>query len=379
MKLLPCFRAAFLFLLFLVPAGMSGQITINRADMETVLLNSKRMNYTFNYNINAAINLGSPSGSQQAFNFGSIPPEDSLETQHQEYIDPTGQPGASDFPTATICSPLSFDPFPGATFTLVAYMSIEDDGVYMLGYYTHAVIPPFTDTTYVEKYLPKQLVFPLPMTYGTDRTSVDTLYFDQASNSYTVTTTHVTCDGWGDITYPPLPGASSPKVSVESALRFTIDQVEEDYFSGIFTSRNREVEVNYIALDGGLVEVQQPDTAYSGGVANVESITYSQRVGAATGIREIPAGVPGEFSLSQNYPNPFNPTTVFTITVPSPEFVSVKVYDLLGREIAELAGRTMTPGTYEITFDANDLPSGIYVYRMVAGTYVETRKMNVIK
>jgi len=379
MKLSHCSRAVFLFLLFLVPTGMFSQITIGRAAMEGVLLNSKRMNYTFQYNINPAIDLGSPSASQQAFNFGSIPAEDSLETLHQEYIAPAGLPGASEFPTSNVCSPLTYEPIPGVTFTLIAYMSIEDDGVYMLGYYAHAIIPPSVDTTYVEKYRPKQLVFPLPITYGTDRTAVDTLYIDEASNSYTVTTTHVVCNGWGDITYPPVPGASSPKVSVVSALRFTVDQVEEDYFNGVFTSRNREVEVNYIAADGGLVEVQQPDTNYTGGMANVESITYSQRVGPATGISEIPAGIPGEFSLSQNYPNPFNPTTVFTITVPTPEFVSVKVYDLLGREIAELAGRMMNPGTYEINFDANDLPSGIYVYRMVAGTYVETRKMNVIK
>jgi len=379
MKLLPCYRAAFLFLLSLVPAGVFGQINIGRAAMEGVLLNSKRMNYTFHYNINPAIDLGSPSASQQAFNFGSIPAEDSLETLHQEYIDPTGQPGASDFPTSNVCSPLTYEPFPGATFTLVAYMSIEDDGVYTLGYYVHAVVPPSTDTTYTEKYLPKQLVFPLPITYGTDRTAVDTLYIDEASNSFTVTTTHIVCDGWGDITYPPVPGAAAPKVSVVSALRFTVDQIEETYFGGFFNSRNREVEVDYIAADGGLVEVQQPDTSYSGGVAAVESITYSLRVGPATGIREIPAGVPGAFSLSQNYPNPFNPTTVFTVTVPSPEFVSVKVYDLLGREIAELAGTMMNPGTYEISFDAENLPSGIYVYRMVAGTYVETRKMNVIK
>jgi len=372
-----CYCLAFLILL-LAPTQTTSQITITSTDINNIMLNSKRMNHEYNFGSPVMINLGNATSSGQTFNFGSLPPEDSVESMHQNYVDPAGQPGASNFPSSNICSPTVIEPFPGATITLVAYMSIETDGLYMLGFYSHQLIPTVVDTVVVQKFLPKQLITPLPLTYGTSRVWVDTLYVDEASNSFIRTTTNFMCDGWGDITLPPLPGVATPKVGGVSALRFRVDEVEDVYVGGIFSSRERSVDISYITADGTILDMEQPDTNYTGGTAAVGSMSYSVPTGTS-GIRQIPAGIPGEFSLSQNYPNPFNPSTAFTFTISSAEFVSIKVYDLLGREIAELAGKVMNPGNYEATFDTNDLPSGIYVYRMVAGTYVETRKMNVIK
>ncbi len=88
---------------------------------------------------------------------------------------------------------------------------------------------------------------------------------------------------------------------------------------------------------------------------------------------------PESFSLSQNYPNPFNPTTVITYQIPKDEFVEVTVYDLLGKQVSKLVNEFQTSGNYNISFDASNLPSGTYVYTIKAGSYVESKKMVLMK
>jgi len=89
--------------------------------------------------------------------------------------------------------------------------------------------------------------------------------------------------------------------------------------------------------------------------------------------------VPAEFVLSQNYPNPFNPSTRINYFVPQESFVSVKVYDFLGREVMTLVNETKATGSYEIVFDASNMPSGTYFYSMIAGNFSATKKMILIK
>lgn len=81
------------------------------------------------------------------------------------------------------------------------------------------------------------------------------------------------------------------------------------------------------------------------------------------------------FSLFQNYPNPFNPSTVITYHLPGNNFVTLKVYDILGREIATLVNELKDPGSHSVEFNASGLAGGIYLYRIQAGNYAETRKL----
>jgi hypothetical protein len=89
--------------------------------------------------------------------------------------------------------------------------------------------------------------------------------------------------------------------------------------------------------------------------------------------------VPREFVLNQNFPNPFNPSTRITYFVPKESFVSIKVYDFLGREVKTLVNNFQTTGSYEIVFDASDLPSGTYFYTLVTENYSSTKKMLLLK
>jgi len=90
-------------------------------------------------------------------------------------------------------------------------------------------------------------------------------------------------------------------------------------------------------------------------------------------------GLPTEFSLSQNYPNPFNPTTQIRFTIPSAQRVTLTVYDVLGREAASLVDEVMNPGVYTITWNASSAASGVYFYRIVAGSYVQTKRMTLVR
>jgi photosystem II stability/assembly factor-like uncharacterized protein len=88
---------------------------------------------------------------------------------------------------------------------------------------------------------------------------------------------------------------------------------------------------------------------------------------------------PFKFSLEQNYPNPFNPTTNIRYSISSNRFVNLKVYDVLGNEIASLVNEEKPAGTYKLNWDAGNLPSGVYFYRLKAGSFIKTSKMILLK
>jgi hypothetical protein len=85
------------------------------------------------------------------------------------------------------------------------------------------------------------------------------------------------------------------------------------------------------------------------------------------------------FALHQNYPNPFNPSTTIQFTIVNRQLTIVKVYDVMGREVATLVNEVKEPGTYTVQFSGSGLASGVYFYRLSAGQYVECRKMVVMK
>lgn len=89
--------------------------------------------------------------------------------------------------------------------------------------------------------------------------------------------------------------------------------------------------------------------------------------------------IPEEFSLSQNHPNPFNPVTKISFALPEQEFVSIKVYDVLGQLVTTLLNDAKTAGYHEVAFNAGSLPSGTYIYEIRAGSFVEAKKMILLK
>jgi predicted GH43/DUF377 family glycosyl hydrolase len=99
-----------------------------------------------------------------------------------------------------------------------------------------------------------------------------------------------------------------------------------------------------------------------------------------TGIHNIGNQVvPSEFELFQNYPNPFNPSTTIEFTLPKSEFVELKVFNILGKEVSTMISKKLNQGNHTFTFDGSNLASGVYYYRIKAGNFAETRKMIYLK
>jgi len=89
--------------------------------------------------------------------------------------------------------------------------------------------------------------------------------------------------------------------------------------------------------------------------------------------------VPAQFSLSQNYPNPFNPSTTIKFELPNTSHVSLNVYDILGREVSVLVNERKAPGSYEVKFDGSNLASGVYFYRLQTESFVDTKKLLLLR
>ena len=106
----------------------------------------------------------------------------------------------------------------------------------------------------------------------------------------------------------------------------------------------------------------------------------ANKYNVVTGIEDSKEKViPEQFSLSQNYPNPFNPSTTISFSIPTSEYVLLKVFDVLGKEVATLVNDEKSAGKYEIKFDATGLSSGVYFYQLRTGSYDFIRKMLLLK
>ena len=108
-------------------------------------------------------------------------------------------------------------------------------------------------------------------------------------------------------------------------------------------------------------------------------VIFKTTDGGTTDIKYKSKILPDSYSLEQNYPNPFNQSTMFNVQCSMAGIVQVKVFDITGREVATLVNEYLQPGTYEVTFDAVDLTSGVYFYKLTAEDFTDTKRMILIK
>ena len=98
-----------------------------------------------------------------------------------------------------------------------------------------------------------------------------------------------------------------------------------------------------------------------------------------TGVTKITSGIPVQYTLDQNYPNPFNPTTKIKFQIPTDGVVRLKVFNILGQEVASLVNEQLKAGSYSVDFNASKVSSGVYIYRIEAGTFSSVKKMMLLK
>jgi len=149
---------------------------------------------------------------------------------------------------------------------------------------------------------------------------------------------------------------------------------------GVFRSTNNGA--SWTAINAGLIKPSiwalEVSGSYLFAGSNGYGI-YKRPLSELVGVNELYRELPAQFNLCQNYPNPFNPVTEIEFHIPKSEFVSLKVFDITGKEIAKLVNENLTPGTYKINFNGDVYTSGVYFYTLNINGFSETRKMLLLK
>jgi hypothetical protein len=236
-------------------------------------------------------------------------------------------------------------------------------------------------------------VFPSVSASGT---LVNIVWSDNRDGNYEIYCKRSTDDGlnWGTDTRITGNSAFSenPSVSVSGQ---TVHIVWDDNRDGnyeIYFNRSTDGGVNWSAdtrLTNNAGDSKYPSVSVSGSLVNVvwcdntennwEIYCKRDPAGNPVGITNTNSDIPKVFSLSQNYPNPFNPTTKISFSIADFGSVSVKVFDITGKEVAVLVNEELNPGRYNANFDAGNFGSGVYFYKIDAGKFIQTKKMILIK
>ena len=211
-----------------------------------------------------------------------------------------------------------------------------------------------------------------------------------------------TTDGGLNWVKQKVPYGGFPNVLSDGMLRFSV--INKDTLWGVggniyFSAINKGRGILYHTTNGGTNWTYQiPDTsiniaAYyhinSINKNNIWAYTFSPNMGIHTtnggdttfisSIRQLSNEIPNSFKLNQNYPNPFNPSTKINYDIKNTNYVSLKIFDINGREISTLVNQKQTGGTYEYTFDGSLLSSGIYFYTLQTDKFTDTKKMMLVK
>jgi len=170
-----------------------------------------------------------------------------------------------------------------------------------------------------------------------------------------------------------------------------IEQLEEIWNEGVWENSVRRfysyIDLNYIenafcelwfennwVSGDDVILVEYPNGYTIGFITHILTVYYN-----VTGVNENTNYNPQIFRLEQNYPNPFNPSTRIRYEIPERSFVTLKVYDVLGNEIVTLVNEEKTAGSYEVKFNAANLPSAVYFYRLQTDSFVSSKKMLLLK
>lgn len=189
------------------------------------------------------------------------------------------------------------------------------------------------------------------------------------------------CESWVPVEFTSFTAASSGN---DVTLNWTTST--ETNNKGFEIQRSEVGDWAKVGFVGGFGTTSEPES-YSFSDNNVTAGKYTYRLKQIdfngsykySNEAEVEVNGPAVFLLNQNYPNPFNPSTQINYSIPKYEYVSLKVYNILGEEVAGLVNGMMKAGSHKVTFDATNLSSGVYYYRIEAGGNVSVKKMMLIK
>jgi len=214
----------------------------------------------------------------------------------------------------------------------------------------------------------------------------------QAMSGFTVkmqTTSMTSLSGWVTSgwttcfsgTYT-VPGTGLQTIDMQTPIQYTGTGnllVEICYDNSSYTSYSPVYASSVSGMTYGYYTDNSTGCTMTGGAVQSLRPNISLYLTSALGVQNHQAGIPTRFDMKQNYPNPFNPVTKINYEIPKASFVTIKVFDILGREVASLVNGNLEAGYYTYDFDASALSSGVYIYKITAGSFEKTMRMMVVK
>ena len=173
--------------------------------------------------------------------------------------------------------------------------------------------------------------------------------------------------------------AKSDMIVIDGTSKWTA--TANSYITSLTTADSDTSNVkNYVDANAGVFIYYAPSAnSWLGGRTYTLTSGGYLAPSVVTAVHERQTASPAAFVLSQNYPNPFNPTTTISFSVPSKSSVSLKVFDILGREVSTIVSGELEAGSYTRQWNASAFASGVYFYRLQAGAFSETKKMFLLK
>ncbi len=226
------------------------------------------------------------------------------------------------------------------------------------------------------KYNPARVLYNLPLTYNSSANitvsgvteTTTSVFGNNIVNSIPLNSTEkYTVDGYGKLKTPD--GKTLDCLRVRSEETHTVNGTTSTSISYAFITKTGE-SVTVSLADG---------VTSNSGVVNVSGVSYAEGRGSATSVADEMTSMPNDFKLYQNYPNPFNPTTNITYALPKSGNVQLRVYDILGNEVAALVNGTKDAGFHTVSFNASNLASGIYIYSLKSEGININQKMLLMK
>ncbi len=355
-------------LFLLAFAGMSGitqaQITITSADVAALNAVGKVMTSHID-STTLMVDIGSPG--QTSWDFSALHSDTSFSMTS---VQPSTSPFYStNFPTSNVV--FTFGAVVEGSSAVAWQHYTQNSNEFLMNGMGFSVAIEGMSMTTTDIYSPASVSMKFPLTFNSQwtnsYTSTSTIVLEGLPFLTTVSTNTetVVVDAWGNL---KLPGGE-----VVQALRIHTDQ--RSVSSG---TKDRTISYLFITKSGAAVTVSALDTtASNSGMIQTDGISWNDMSGGNVAIDDVKPAQ--QYSLSQNRPNPITQDTRIQYSTGSKQFVTLKVFNFLGIEVATLVNETKPAGNYEVNFDASQLAPGNYYYQMRAGTFTASKKMIVIR
>ena len=362
------------FVLFLLALGGAvqahAQITFTEADVQAFLGATQQVEVFETENTDGLQAIADATGDNQTYDFSALSFTQAFNGTY-EYISlpASGIPGSddADFSDATFVLKIDFE-VEGETdedSTAWFYQRLQSDGLYSIGFFYESDEDLDQDGNtdlFKLTYDPAFLTTELPLTSTSEWTNQSTQNIASGGQTVFSATVNATSkvDGYGTLI---------TSAGQSEALRYTTETT-----TSLLGFETTTETITFITKGGpaAAIELDENGAVMSATITNVQA-------GTGTPVEQIGADVPETYRLGQNYPNPFNPSTTIGYELKEAQPVRLSVHDVLGREVAVLVEGYQAAGGYDVTFEAGDLPSGLYLYRLEAGGEVHTRTMTLMK